>query len=128
MSVVVAVRLIRFHSTGTAMISDKPEITTGIEAGAAVVVSFLVFLLFPFRGARYVLLLLIGIGVATTTMHNAVHAKPEIFARLFSPAWTEEVVAATEPNSLLVLDQVIPIALPKKEEKVIPTVRRAGKL
>ena len=124
MLMVVAVRAIRFHASGTALISDKPEITTAIEAGGAVVLSFLVFLLFPFRGLKYVILLLVGIGISVTTMHNVVHSKPDVFSMLFSPDWTARVVAETEPNSLYFLGKTTPLVPEKKEEKKMPTVRR----
>ena len=57
-------------------------------------------------------------------MHNAVHKFPGTFSLLFSAEWTENVIASTEPNSLFVVDNVIPLALPKEEEKSLPNVIR----
>ena len=122
---VLVVRAGLFHYTGTAMISDTPDITTATEAGGAVVLSFITFLLFPYRGLKYVMTMLVGIGIATVAMHNAVHSEPGFFSLVFSSEWTEEVTQATKKHSIYVLGDTIPIELfGSEEEKKMPTVRR----
>lgn len=119
---VFVVRIFQFHYTGEAMISDNPLLTTAVEAGAAIVLSFLAFLLVPYRGAKYVLLLVIGVGLSITAMHNTVHSAPWAYSLMFSSAWTDEVIETTKPKSLLVLGDVIELAPEKKKAK--PTVLR----
>jgi hypothetical protein len=60
-------------------------------------------------------------------MHNAVHAAPALFSLLFSPVWAAEVTAGTEPRSILIRGEVIPLTAPledEEEEKVLPTILR----
>lgn len=118
---VFIVRLSQFHYTGTAMISDRPVLTTAVEAGTAIVLSFLAFLLVPYRGGKYVLLLICGVALSTVAMHNTVHSAPWAYSLLFSSEWTDEVIETTKPKSLLVLGDVIELA---PEEKAMPTVLR----
>ncbi len=119
---VLFVRIFQFHYSGEAMISDNPMLTTAVEAGAAVVLSFLAFLLVPYRGAKYVLLLIVGVGLSVTAMHNTVHTTPWAYSLMFSPEWTAEVIETTKPKSLLVLGDVIELGPEKK--KAMPTVLR----
>lgn len=120
---VLIVRLVQYHYTGEALIGGSPAITMAVEAGGAIVLSFLAFLLFPYRGLKYVLLLVLGVMGSATAMHNAVHAEPGFFSLLFSEEWTAGVMEATTPNSLYVLGTVIELS-PEEEEKVLPTVLR----
>lgn len=124
---VLAVRVGLFRYTGSALISDTPAITTAVEAGGAVVLSFLAFLLVPYRGAKYVFLLLVGIAISMTTMHNAVHRAPTAFSLMFSKNWTDNVIASVETPSLYLVGQVIPLVPPEEEVeevKVLPPVLR----
>ena len=115
------VRVFQFHYTGAALVTDTPALTTAVEAGAAIVLSFLAFLLVPYRGAKYVFLLIVGVGLSITAMHNTVHAAPWAYSMMFSPEWTAEVMEATKPKSLYVLGNVIELIEEKKEP---PTILR----
>ncbi len=115
------VRVFQFHYTGTAMLSETPVLTTAVEAGAAIVLSFLAFLLVPYRGGKYVLLLIVGVGLSITAMHNTVHSAPWAYSLMFSPEWTEEVIETTKPKSLYVLGNVIELV---EEKKAAPTILR----
>lgn len=119
---VFVVRISQFHYTGVAMISDTPVITTAVEAGAAIVLSFLVFLLVPYRGAKYVFLLIVGVGLSIVAMHNTVHSAPWAYSLMFSSEWTDEVIETTKPKSLLVMGDVIELG--PEEKKAMPTVLR----
>ncbi|WP_139267144.1 hypothetical protein [Celeribacter indicus] len=48
---------------------------------------------------------LAGILFAMMTLHNAVHAMPDLFSRLLSLGWVAHVVATTAPHTLLILGQ-----------------------
>ena len=124
---VLAVRLGQFHINGVALVSNSPEMTMSIEAGVAVLLSVIVLLLMPFTSVLVKLGYLIGLALGLVAMHNAVHAAPGLFSLGFSPAWTTEVLAATEPNTLYVLGQSIDVIpeMPEKEpEPIKPTILR----
>ena len=44
--------------------------------------------------------MIFGIFAMVGLMHNAVHALPGVFSGLFSPDWTEEIIASSEPGTL----------------------------
>ena len=98
--------------------------TLAIETGAALLVSFLLFALLPYKGAAYKFVQFGGVVLMISMMHNAVHSAPGTFSALFSPEWTAAVQAKTEPNSLYLRGEVIPFVKPVEEEKVLPPVRR----
>lgn len=123
---VLLVRIGRFHLMGTAMIGENADMTMAIETGAAITLSFLIFMLLPFKGYHFRLAQFAGVMVMISMMHNVVHSAPGLFGTMFSPEWAAEVTAVTEPNSLYLRGEVIPFAKPEKEEKKMPTVRRVG--
>lgn len=120
----LAVRAGLYHYSGKAMLTDTPDMTLAIETSAALLVSFLAFMVLPFRGLSYKLALLAGVAVTIVAMHNAVHSAPGLFSLMFSPEWTERVIAATEPKSLLIRGEVIPLMAPTDEAKALPTILR----
>ncbi len=123
---VLVVRIASFHLTGTAMISENADMTLAVETGAALVLSFLIFMLLPFKGPQFKMVQFAGVLVMISMMHNAVHSAPSLFGALFSPEWATDVTTMTEPNSLYLRGQVIHFVKPEEEEKALPTVRRVG--
>lgn len=124
---VLAVRIVAFHTTGTAMISPTPDLTMALEMAASIALGLLVLAILPFKGFATKIAQVAGVAVTITAMHNAVHAAPGVFSLLFSPQWTAEVTAATQPNSILLRGEVIPLTAPleeEAEEKVMPTILR----
>lgn len=121
---VLVVRLILFHQNGTALISASPDRTMAVEASAAIVLCIVTFLVLPFRGLPSLLAHFTGVAATVVLMHNAVHSAPAVFSLAFSPAWTEEVIAATEEKSIYFRGESIPIAPPSSAEKKMPTVLR----
>lgn len=107
---VVIVRVARFHITGVALVSDSPDITLAVETGAALLLSFMIFLLLPWKGIQYRFLQFGGVALMALTMHNMVHSAPGLFSLAFSSAWTDRVLAETEPGSMYVRGQSIPFA------------------
>ncbi|MEM9740844.1 MAG: hypothetical protein AAF829_13365 [Pseudomonadota bacterium] len=121
---VLAVRLVLYHYTGTAMLSDEPDLTMAKETGAALILAATLFLIFPFGGGlKYKLAQAIAVVVAITGMHNLVHSAPGVFSLIFSPEWTAEVVETTKPASVLFRGETTVLSA---GEKTIPTVRRLG--
>lgn len=124
---VLVVRVIAFHTTGNAMISSTPDLTMALETAAAIALGLLFFTFLPFRGLATKLAQIAAVAVTITAMHNAVHAAPGLFSLLFSPVWAAEVTAGTEPRSILIRGEVIPLTAPledEEEEKVLPTILR----
>ncbi|MBT8419187.1 MAG: hypothetical protein KJO42_17255 [Silicimonas sp.] len=107
---VVIVRVVRFHFQGIALVSDSPDITMATEFAAALMLSFLIFLLLPWKGVKYRFLQFGGVALMALTMHNMVHNAPGLFNLAFSPAWTNDVLAKTEPGSMYIRGQSIPFA------------------
>lgn len=118
---VLFVRIARFHFSGEAMIGGHPDMTLAMETGAALVLSFVLFALLPYKGIQYKFVQFGGVILMISMMHNAVHSAPGVFNAMFSPEWTAAVTEQTEPNSLYLRGEVIPFV---KEEKAMPTVRR----
>lgn len=124
---VFIVRLGLFHYSGNALITNTPNKTLAIEVSAALILSLLLFIALPFKGISYKLAQLAGVGIMVVAMHNAVHSAPGFHSLLFSLDWTDKVIAATEPASLLVLGDVIPLVPAPVEdevEPVMPTILR----
>lgn len=126
MCAVIAVRVGMFHVTGSAMISDAPNVTMAIETATALFASLLFFFVFPYRGAQYNFFQFVGVVVMISMMHNVVHKVPGVFSLAFSPEWTETVTTVTEPNSFYVRGQSVPFIPEPKKEKTLPKVRRVG--
>lgn len=118
---VLAVRIGFYRYTGTAMLSDTPDLTMATEAVASLILAAFLLLFFPFNGFAYKLVQIVVVAVAITGMQNAVHAAPGLFSKMFSPEWTAEVLETTEKNSVLFHGETIVL---KKEKKVVPTVLR----
>lgn len=124
---VLLVRIASFHLMGAAMISENADATLAIETGAAVVLSFLLFLLLPFKGPQFNVAQFAGVILMISMMHNVVHSAPGVFGAIFSPEWAAEVTSVTEPNSLYLRGEVIPFVKPEPVEekpKELPKVRR----
>ncbi len=114
---VVTVRIARFHVMGVALVSDSPDMTLAIEMAASLLLSFMIFMLLPWKGIQYRFLQFAGVALMALTMHNMVHTSPGLFRLVFSPEWTDRVIAATEPSSMYVRGQSVPFAGKIKEEE-----------
>lgn len=126
---VLLVRIGRFHFLGTAMIGENADMTLAIETGAALALSFILFMALPFKGFQFKIAQFAGVALMISMMHNAVHSAPGLFGVMFSPEWATEVTSVTEPNSLYLRGEVIHFVAPEKEEepeKVLPKIIRVG--
>lgn len=112
---VFLVRLGRYHIMGEALVTDSPDLTLAVETGAALALSFLLFLPLPWKGFQYKLLQLGGVLVMITTMHNMVHSTPWFFKLTFSPDWTERVIAETDASSMYLRGKSVPFTGKIKE-------------
>ncbi len=130
---VFVARFVRFHLTGGTLAGgEAADLTMLIDGGLAAMASFLVFSLLRFDGKDLKAAQTVGVAIMICTMHNLVHAAPRVFDAVFSPAWTAEVMEATQPKSILfrgVSFVVVPEEepeQPEQPEKKLPTIRRMG--
>ncbi len=129
MIAVVFARYARFHLMGGTLAGDNPDVAMAIDLAVAFGVAAGVFAILRFEGFANKGAHLFGILVMIAMMHNMVHAAPGVFNLLFSSDWTENVVSASEPNSLYFRGDFIELA-PEIEEEIEkpakPKVRRLG--
>lgn len=129
---VVVVRIARFHVMGVALVSDRPDLTLAIEMAASLILSFMIFMLLPWKGVQYRFLQFAGVALMALTMHNMVHSAPGLFRLVFSPEWTDRVLAETEPSSMYIRGHSVPFAgkikeeVAEVEEPVLPQLIKIG--
>ena len=133
---VVIVRLVRYHAFGGSLIGDNADLTMAIDLVAGGLLSFAVFQVTSYRGFPFYLAQMAGVVAMLVAMQNMVHSVPGAFELAFSPEWTEDVIASTEPGTLLVRGHSMHMTAPQEDiaeadiapeaapEKVLPTVRR----
>ena len=130
---VLLVRIVRFHVFGGTLIGDNADLTMAIDFVAAAALSIGLFSLTSYKGFPFVLAQICGVVLMMTTMQNMVHKAPSVFNLAFSSDWTDDVIATTEPGTLLV--RGYSMALSENAEEVaeadvepekpaLPTVRR----
>lgn len=107
---VLIVRIALFHITGTALVSDTPALTQGIEFAASFGLSAALFFLLPWKGVKFYFLQFAGVAFMILTMHNMVHSSPGLYGLLFSQDWTDRVLAETEASSMHVIGKSLPFA------------------
>jgi len=132
MLAVVLSRYVRFHLLGGSLAGDDADIAMLMDGALAAGCSFLLFTVLRFGGAAHKAAQTFGIAAMILVMHNFVHWMPKAFDLTFSPKWTSEVIAMTEPNSLLFRGVSFALAPEKVAEEdaepAKPVVRRFGKL
>ena len=127
MLAVFVARYVRFQMLGGSLAGDDPDFTMIIDAAIGGGASFLLFAILRFEGHAYKAAQTMGIFAMICVMHNFVHAAPGLFGKLFSDQWTEQVVASTEPNSILFRGASFVLYEPEAEVAGKPRVRRGGK-
>ncbi|MDA8585490.1 hypothetical protein N9L47_04375 [Rhodobacteraceae bacterium] len=138
MLAVLVARYVRFQLLGGSLAGDDADITMVIDGAIAAGCSFVLFGILRFHGTDYKAAQSFGIIAMVLGMHNLVHSVPSAFNLVFSQGWTNEVIAYTEPNSILFRGISIVLIEPQiesasqseseSEVPTVPTVRRAGKL
>ncbi|MEM9869697.1 MAG: hypothetical protein AAF822_00445 [Pseudomonadota bacterium] len=97
-------RLAMYHSQGLPSAAARPEFVMTIDALFAFCIAFfLVRVILSVTSRAHMTAQVVGIWIALTTLHNAVHAYPDQWGQAFSPEWVAHVVQATEPNTLYLL-------------------------
>ena len=132
MLAVLISRYVRFQLLGGSLAGEDADITMMIDFAIAGACSFALFGMMRFSGPEFKAAQTVGIAIMVMGMHNLVHAVPSVFNLTFSPQWTEDVVAYTEPNSILFRGNSFVLIEPTSEvagsSSAAPAIRRAGKL
>lgn len=133
MLAVFVARYVRFHLMGGSLAGEDADITMMIDGAIGAACSFLLFTALRFHGAEYKAAQTFGIFTMIVIMHNFVHAAPKTFSFIFSQEWTDEVIASTEPRSILFRGATFLLSNPDEaavaEEDAapaLPKVRRMG--
>jgi len=120
-------RYVRFQLMGGSLAGENADFTMLIDGGIGIACSFFLFAALRFQGAALKTAQTLGIVAMIMIMHNFVHAVPKAFSLIFSEEWTEEVLAMTEPGSILFRGASFVVIEPEGSKSLIPIVRRAGK-
>jgi type IV secretory pathway TrbD component len=99
---VVASRLIRALVFDAQLNGADATMAMMNDAALALAVAFLVKAMFHFNLTQFALLQGSGAAAMLLGMHNLVHLAPELFGRVFPAHWVSQVLATTEPHSLLI--------------------------
>ena len=132
MLAVIVSRLVRYHLLGGSLAGDNADIAMAMDASLAIGCSFLLFAMLRTRGRSHKAAQIFGVAAMIMVMHNLVHWMPTAFDIAFSPKWTADVIAATEPKSILLRGESFAMTpedvLEEDAEPAKPVVRRFGKL
>lgn len=98
---VVLGRLARYHAAG----ADNPELDVdmllAMDVGMAAMVAFALRMMFNLDSKVHMSAKTAGIMVMVATMHNAVHAYPEMTALVFSEDYVAQTIEFTEPKTVI---------------------------
>jgi len=98
---VLLVRYGRFQLTGGALGGADADITMLADIVLAITLAILLRVVFRFRSTAHGFGKILGVVAMVLLMQNLVFAAPGLFERTFSVAWVDEVMATTQPNSVL---------------------------
>lgn len=98
---VLLVRYGRFQLTGGALGGADADITMMADIVLAITLAILLRVVFRFRSTVHGFGKILGVVAMVLLMQNLVFAAPGLFERTFSVAWVDEVMATTQPNSVL---------------------------
>jgi len=101
---VVLSRLARFQLTGGALAGENADLWMIVDGIFAVAIVIAMRSLLSVSGVPMILAKAFGIVAMIGIMHALVHETPEVFSKVFSPVWVNEVLVTTQPRTILFLD------------------------
>jgi hypothetical protein len=116
-SVVVA-RAVRAWLTSGEIAGDGATLAMLLDFGLAAGAGYASLVLLRSHGKEFAVAQAVGALVMVTTMHNLVHAAPGVWAGLFPSRWVDQVVASTEPGTLLIRGVSVHFSEPTGETTV----------
>lgn len=116
-------RLGRFYLLDGSLTGENADLWMVFDS--VIAIGFVIILRSVFRAKRKALEVAKAIGVIATvlTMHIFVHMMPGFFSSVFSPEWTQQVIATTEKNAALThqFSVTVPIVEVSEPDTVVPT-------
>lgn len=96
-------RYIRFQLTGGTLSggAEGADIFMMIDGAIAASAGFALKEVFRIQDKTLQMAQTVGVVMMLLLMHNLVHIAPNLFANVFSPEWTQDVLDTSEPNSVL---------------------------
>ncbi|MEM5468110.1 hypothetical protein [Celeribacter marinus] len=91
---------VRFQLAGEVTSPLSPDVELTLDIVFAIAIAFMLREVVSLSAVKRMGAQFAGILLAIVTMHNVVHAMPEPFERLFSPAWVSNVQATTDAGTL----------------------------
>lgn len=98
---VVLTRFIRFHMMGGELTGENADIWMIFDSILAIGIVISLRSVFRSGGKALEMAKAVGVVFMLLGMHNIVHLAPGLFGSVFSPQWTSQVIAGTEPGSIL---------------------------
>lgn len=99
---VVAVRYGRLFWDGGALTGSGAGQAMLMDAGIALAVIIVLRLLLRARSRLMLAGQLVGVAAGVLAMHNLVHVAPQVWTAAFPPAWVDDILANTQPHSILI--------------------------
>ena len=102
---VVLSRLARYYVTGGGLAGENADIVMVVDGVFALAIVIALRRLLSVNGFTIRLAKAIGVLAMIGLMHALVHEAPKPFAKVFSQVWVDDVVATTNPRSVLFLSR-----------------------
>lgn len=99
-ALVVALYL-RFAITGEAGPLGNTDAAMVTNGGIGLAVAFFSGYMLKMPMLKFVPISAVGVLAGLVSFHNLVHIYPSQFANVFSPTWVDQVVSATEANTII---------------------------
>jgi hypothetical protein len=99
---VVAARYGRAEYLNTGLTGETAGVSMAMDFGAALLIALILKTVLGVKNPQFVAAQTIGAGLMVITMHNFVHLAPDIWELAFPEAWVAQVLAETEPHSILI--------------------------
>lgn len=111
MIALVGARWVRINQLALEETGPSSDSILMIDFGIAAVAIFLLGGMIGQKTFKHMVAQVAGIAFAIVTMHNLVWLMPEEFGQVFGQAYVDQVRATTEPNSIYLRGESIPIPL-----------------
>lgn len=102
-------RFAMFQSRGLGNPVDNPHLVMATDGIFAFCIAFfLVRMMLIASTKAHMISQVAGIWLALVTMHNFVHAQPDLWAKAFSPKWVQVMKDTTEPGTIFIFGTGFP--------------------
>jgi hypothetical protein len=92
---------LQFTMTGDASPLDNSDVTLAINGGLGLTIAVFGGYMLKMPLMKFLPLSAMGVLAGLVSFHNLVHFYPAQFAEMFSPTFVEQVITATDANSII---------------------------